>query len=188
MCKKWIFLVIVLIGSRAIAQEKILTREMKDVNRIIRSASSSEGNYLFLADMSTSDSSIVRHTAKFKIDRLKFDTTNNEVDSTVIHSAEAKAISTEGELKKYFSEAYIAQMKTNFGLKSNAELVNYFNTHKSVDDYSLYYSTIEIKMALGHVFLDKNVKEGEVYVYIITRIDDNKTQDLWGVPIVKSKF
>jgi fibronectin type 3 domain-containing protein len=183
--KKLILSIIVfLICFTVFSQQK----DYRDAQRTIKAVSSKDGNYLYLIDPSTVDSSIIKHTSKFKIERLKFDTVASDVDSTLVQAGEARAVSSESELKKFFSEASISQMKLNFGLKSNAELVNYFKTRQSIQDYSLYYSTVEIKLALGHVFVDKNIKDGEVYVYLITRIDNDKSEELWGAPIVKSKF
>ncbi|MFY8129277.1 MAG: fibronectin type III domain-containing protein [Chitinophagaceae bacterium] len=170
---------------------KIVVAQQDSLNKpIINSITSASGNYIYMYDIELyiQDTLLIQNTDYFVIERVAYTSGDEPSKDGAKKVATLKSIQSFKELRNFYSNEYIEDFKKNYKLKNNDDLVNYFKTKAHPKDYSLYYKFIETKMALGHVFLDKDVKEGEKYVYFITRVDKNKTQKLWGKCAVDSKI
>lgn len=153
--------------------------------RSIRTMTSQEGNYLFLINAKNIAS---YDTAAFYIvEKLLIDKTQQNPDTVFKAVGTIAPVKTAKELEKYFSETSIKEMILNLRLPSREALVKKFLTKTPVQDFSLYYNFIETKMALGEVFLDANVKQGETFIYRIIRQDKKGLKTDWSYSIVQSK-
>jgi uncharacterized protein len=159
--------------------------------KYLSTATSSKGNYIYLLtekDLLGKDSLIMKSTDYFIIERMPYnDIEGATTKPTLKKIGEAKLTSSVKELNQYYSAEQINQFKEAFQLKRDEDVVNYFTTHFSLQDYFIAYNLVETKLALGHVYLDTDVKEGEVFYYHITRVDKNKTTEDWGYSIAQSK-
>lgn len=185
--KKQIILLVFVVGSLT-----VLAQSPKPaIKRIIRSATSPNGNYIYLCGYDhflNQDSALIGTTDYFLVERLLIPQNQDSLTNTNYKKVGiAKAIQNINELKEHYTDEYIENFKNVFKLKNNNQVVAYFNKHYKPKDFFLFYQTIETKMALGQVYLDKDVKPGEVYQYIVTRVDKNKKQEVWGYCVVESK-
>lgn len=158
--------------------------------KLLSNATSHHGNYIYLYSVKelTEDSVALRQTDHFIIERTKFDSANLEkVGVGKKKIGEARCANSIEELIKYYSLSEIEDIKKLYSFSTNDELVNYFNTHTRPKDYPIIYSKIETKLALGQVFLDSDVKKGDIYFYIVIRVKKDKTQEAWGFSLVQSK-
>jgi hypothetical protein len=156
----------------------------------LRSASSPRGNYIYFFDekeLAGKDSALLKATAYFTIERIAYkDMESNATKSPVKSLGRAAPSTTVRELGRYLSADQITSFRQAFGLSSNDAVAEYFKTNRLPDKYPIAYNMVETKQALGHVFLDNDIKQGEVYVYTVTRVgaDNNKTE--WGYAITQS--
>lgn len=182
-----ICIAILLIGTQLAskAQENALAE------KYLSGAASPRGNYVYLmndAGMSGDNADLYKSTDYFIIERVPYEAIREDAKKVSVKKlAELRPVSSLRELQKLFSAKDIQQMKTLYGLKSDNDLLNYFKTHSKPNDYPFAYSFIETRQALGHVFLDEDVKEGQVYVYDVTRVTKQKTKESWGYTIIQSK-
>ena len=153
--------------------------------RLIRTMTSSEGNYLFLINFK--NIAPYDTAAFFIVEKLLIDETNPNIDTVFKAVGTIAPVKNEKELEKYFSEKAIKEMVFNLGLPSRDALLKRFLTKSPVPDFSLYYNFIETKMALGEVFFDANVKPGETFIYKIVRQDKKGLKTDWSYNIVHSK-
>lgn len=159
--------------------------------RYIPSISSPNGNYIYMYDLLSdmlTDSIKIANTDYFIIERrtvLKDGVDSNQTDIKKIGLA--RVIQTNSELNKLFSADDIATMKAAFNVKSNADLVNFFKTKTDPRYYGFNYLSNTVKIAMGHMYIDKEAKEGEKYMYVLTRVDKNKTEEAWGYTFVETK-
>jgi hypothetical protein len=184
--KKYLIIISIFLINRVPAQ--VDTNSFK----LISSATSPFGNYIYLCNEQQfygTDSNLIPSTDYFIVERTLYTPdADKSITPKVNKIGIVKCIQNIKDLKNYYSDEYIENFKKVFKLSSTKDVINYFNNHYQPRDYFLYYQFIETKMALGHVFLDKDVKEGEKYMYIITRVGKDKSQKQWGLSIVDSKI
>lgn len=130
------------------------------------------------------DSIAYAATDYFEITRRVYDNKNVQEFKKI---GIVRPIQTEKELNAIYTKEEISTFKKVFKLNSNNDLVKYFKQNKSPNAFSLGYFLLKTKLAMGHIFLDKDVKEGEVYEYRIERITINNSKEVWGSCIVNSK-
>ncbi len=159
--------------------------------RYIPSISSPNGNYIYmydlLSDMMT-DSTKLASTDYFVIERrtvLQDGADSNQSDNKKIGMA--RVVQSNGDLNKLFSADDIVTMKSAFNVRSNADLLNFFKTKSDPRYYGFNYLSNAVKIAMGHMYIDKEAKEGEKYIYVLTRVDKNKTEEPWGYTFVETK-
>ena len=152
--------------------------------RLIRTASSPAGNYLYL--LGTNDSSSSRLNGEFIIEKIVFDPTKGLTDTIFRPVGTARPVASEKELRKYFSEKDIDEMVKNLSLSSRSELVNSFRTPSPFRVFGLYYTAIETRMALGEVYFDDKVKKGEIAIYKVW-VNINGSKQPWGVTVMESR-
>ncbi|MGI9137952.1 MAG: hypothetical protein ACR2IM_02835 [Sediminibacterium sp.] len=70
-------------------------------------------------------------------------------------------------------------------MATDKDVVNYFKTKRSFSDYGIWFNLIETRMSLGLVYLDKDVKVGNKYLYFITRVLKNGQVESVGISMVK---
>jgi hypothetical protein len=160
--------------------------------RKINHITSPAGNYLYLCNLDqflTKDSNLINATSYFIVERTMYDNaTRQYLENSKKVVGTARMIQTKNDLKNYLTNDFVEGFKKAFNVKNENELVNYFQKHNHPRYFSLMYMFIETKMAMGHVFFDKDVKQGEVYRYTVTRVDNNKAQEFWGNCVVESKI
>jgi len=165
------------------------------VPRVLKVASSKQGNYIYLAgreEIVGSDTAFMRSTDHFIIKRMPYVMSS---DSIKVKAAlknlktigNAKRVTTEQQLKAIFSDTDIGELKTSFKKKSTQEVVDFLTGHVKAIDYGLAYGIIEMKIAMGHVYFDADVKEGEVVYYHVTRVDKNNVEHPWGFALAQGK-
>ncbi len=140
--------------------------------KFIQTAASPKGNYIFLLssnDLKGPDSVLANTTASFTIERMEY-AEGNRLQNTK-KTMQATGVSKASDLDMYFTQAEIEELLKLFGLKTNAELATYFSQHRQMSSYPMLYDKIELRQALGHVYLDANVDSGKVYNYKVTRND-----------------
>ncbi|MES2809399.1 MAG: fibronectin type III domain-containing protein, partial [Bacteroidota bacterium] len=160
--------------------------------KLLSTITSPAGNYIYLLGpdvLSGPDSLIMKRTDRFIIERVDYDSVKNSAksESSMREVGTAKTVSSIKELRSFISASDIEDMKSNFKLKTDQDLVDFFQSRYGAGRYSLYYKAIEVRMAMGHVFFDKDVQPGETVLYRITRVDKDKSKQLWGNAIVQSK-
>jgi fibronectin type 3 domain-containing protein len=155
----------------------------------IPAASSAQGNYIYLLQTEAYAKSpdILKHTEGFLIERVPFDTLNRSRDTGFSKAGEARPVGSVKELRRLFPEPQRAEMIKAFGLSDDDALVTYFQQHREVADYSLYYTAIETRVAAGHVYFDADVKPGRILFYRVTRLDKDGSRELWGYSIIRSR-
>ncbi|MEA5402936.1 hypothetical protein VB776_08425 [Arcicella sp. DC2W] len=163
--------------------------------RVLKVASSKAGNYIYLAgrdEVVGKDTTLMKATDYFIIKRMPFVLVT---DSTKAKAAlknfktigKAEKASTDKDLKQLFNESDLADVKKYLGTKTNKELLDFVDKHISANDYGFLYSIIETRMMLGQVYLDTDVRDGEVMYYQVIRVDKNKKEFPWGVAVAQSK-
>ncbi|HPH86758.1 MAG TPA: hypothetical protein PLC48_14925, partial [Ferruginibacter sp.] len=158
-------------------------------NRLLKSVSSPRGNYIYLFDkdeLGGKDSSKVAATDYFIIEKLRYEFTEGTKKSAYTKAGEARRVGTYKELQGYFSKSQVSEIKKLFGLKNDQEVVRYFNTHHFDREFPIIYDLIETRQALGQVFLDKDVKPGEVYMYKVSRVSKTNQNESWGFAVRQS--
>lgn len=159
--------------------------------RYIPSVSSPNGNYIYMYDLLSdmiSDSTKLATTDYFIIERrtvLQDGADSNQSDNKKIGLA--RVVQSNGELNKLFSADDIVTLKSAFNVKSNADILNFFKTKTDPRYYGFNYLSNTVKIAMGHMYIDKEAKEGEKYIYILTRVDKSKAEEPWGYTFVETK-
>ena len=100
---------------------------------------------------------------------------------------EARTPNSARELGRLLSDEGIKALKKAYKLKPDEEIINFIKLHPNPKDYVFFYGQIETRMALKHVFLDKDIKEGEAYLYYIYAVDKQNNQKLWGRAVAFGK-
>lgn len=183
------YIYITLIALFALCQTKAQT--LKDAGRRLPTATSSAGNYIYLLggeDLLTKDSTSLQNIDYFIIERTAYDAQNvGKSEKLFKKIGTAQTVSSEKELRRLLPQSGIDAMKKYYKLATDKDVVTYFQTHQTIASYFLFYNIIEIRLALGHVFLDKDVNKDDLVIYKVTRVDKDKTQRPWGYSIVQSK-
>ncbi len=166
----------------------------KNKDNILLPASSPMGNFVYLFNGNDlQDSALLANTDYFEIKRTKltggFDSAGLQVmEKTLTVVGNARKCATIKELKSFYTEKLIYSMKRVFKLKTDEALFTHFKKFDQPLNFFTFYFLIETRLALGHVFLDKDVKEGEAYLYYVYRIDKNKKRTFWGKTAIWSKI
>ncbi|HEX8462377.1 MAG TPA: fibronectin type III domain-containing protein [Segetibacter sp.] len=155
-------------------------------DKLLRAANSPKGNYIYLYNQ-IEQQGIAGTTDYFVIERMKYDSTKvNAAPSALKAIGEARKVQSLAELKQYYSQKDIEEIKAFLSMSSDEEVLNYFVTHQDLKDFPVLYESVETRQALGEVFLDKNVVAGEVYFYRLTRVLKNKSKEPWGYSVAQS--
>lgn len=185
-----IYVYIIAIGLMGLCH-RLSAQALQGEERQLKTATSAAGNYIYLAgqdELFTKDSVILNNIDHFIIQKMDYAAGNANKDPSAFKKVGiAKPVSSEKELQTYFDAASIDQMKRYFKLNTNQDLINYFQIHHSAQAYSLFYQVIETRMAAGQVFLDREVTPDELVIYVVTRVDKDKSQHPWGYAVVQSK-
>lgn len=156
--------------------------------RFLHAVGSEKGNYVYLYTSSPSDSAATATTHHFVVERMPYDSVSGKgVESKVQATFNAAPVASVKELNALMPPAFKEEFKTVFKLGSDEQLVAHFNQHKKNTQYSLYYSAMETKRAVGHVLVDEDARKGETVYYRVTRVDAGGQKQLWGYAVVKSK-
>lgn len=165
-----------------------LIKQEKLARKFIPAFPSPEGNYIFINDDLSEDSLKLANTAYFAIERININEYNPEsvkkdiLDPKEILQLESlQTVQNVDELKSIFSDDMIEGFMRSKHLKTNKELIEYFKSKRSFKDYGFWYNLIETRRALGLVYLDKNIKIGDKYMYFITRVMKNNTIESEGI-------
>lgn len=172
------------IGNAQFAKD--LLKQGKFESKYIPSFQSPDGNYLYINDNLATDSVKLAKTAFFSIERI--DISKYSEDSLkkmnfnpneLLPIGRLQPVQDIDALRDICSAVYIEAFKKDKGLKTDKEIVSYFQTHRSFNDYGFWYNLIETRMALGLVYLDNKCNTGSKYVYLITRVyKDGKVESL----------
>ncbi len=171
----------------------VMGQDKKDDN-ILLPASSSLGNFIYLYNGDDlQDSLLLANTDYFEILRTKltgnFDSTSlKDMESKLYFVGQARRSKSVKEFKNFLPDKLINAMKISLKVNSDEAFVKRLNTLIRPIDFFMFYFFIETRLALGHVFLDKDVKEGEAYLYYVYKIDKNKKRTFWGKTAIWSKI
>ena len=161
--------------------------------RALPTATSHFGNYIYLVDKNDLDDSANYAALNYFI--IKRATINAALDSSYSNTlekelkvvGEARTPKNARELRGVLSDDGIKAFKEAFKLKTDDEIISFIKLHPNPKDYIFFYSQIETRIALRHVFLDKDVKEGVAYLYYIYSVDKQNNQKLWGRAVALGK-
>lgn len=143
-------------------------------------------------DTIQSNPELTKNTSHFIVQRVVYDssifniTNLKSLKGKLKNLGKLKPISSEKELKKVFPNFTKKSMTEELGIKDSIDLWEYLGAGESIDYYGLPYILTEFQMALGHVFLDENIKAGETYLYLVSRVEKNGNKHNWGRAIVQS--
>lgn len=157
--------------------------------RLVVTAISPKGNYIYLYSVvePAMKNAAALETDYFIISRSLFDSAQStQSESDMKQIGESKRLSSVKELKQFFPTDQLAQLKNLQHLKNDEQLAAYFKTHANAEDYGFAYLLVEIRQALGEVFLDDNVKAGELYRYAITRVTKSGEKQNWGYNVTRA--
>ena len=151
--------------------------------KIMPTKSSKSGNYIILVNY-LEDSVAFKKIDHFIIKRAhitSFFDTNQLVDieKQMKEVGVAKTPQNVKELKGILTNDEIKGFKSVFKLKSDEELLEFIKYHPNQLSYFILYYLMDTKILLRHVFLDKDVKEGEAYLYYVYSVDKQNHQELW---------
>lgn len=151
--------------------------------RILPAINGPAGNYIYVVGYGDllDNPSILDDTKEFVIERITKktpDEATKESDAKKIGTL--KRISKYKDLKKYYSEEKLEEIKSQFGNLTEDELTSLYLNFKSVEDLPFLYNLIETKQALGMVFLDTEITKGYYYIYNIIRVSTNGEKEYWG--------
>jgi len=163
--------------------------------RVLKVASSKMGNYIYLAgeqEIAGKDTMVLKTTDHFIIKRMPFVllTDSTKVKATLKNMKTigiAKKATTEKELKELYSESDLADVRKFLAKNTNKEVLDFVANHIKAANYGFLYTVTETRRMLGHVYLDTDVKEGEMVYYQVIRVDQNKVEHPWGMALAQSK-
>ena len=154
--------------------------------KIVPSINGPAGNYLYIVSLDDLSERRVSKTDVFLIERIEKETATEETsESSAVKIGECTQVNTYKELKTYFSSEDLAELKEMWGDISDNEVLSKFTEYESLDSIAFIYPYIETRRALGHVYLDDNVKTGYYYIYKITKIAADGEETLWGYSYTK---
>ncbi len=174
------------IGNAQFAKD--ILKQGKFESKYIPSFQSLDGNYLYVNDNLATDSIKLSKTAFFSIERI--DISKYSEDSLkkmnfnpneLLPIGRLQPVQDIDALKDICSAVYIESFKKDKGLKTDKEIVSYFQTHRSFNDYGFWYNLIETRMALGLVYLDKKINTGSKYIYFISRVYKDGKVESFGM-------
>lgn len=151
---------------------------------------SQKGNYLMLYQRISDknvDSLLYISTASFIIERRVFDPSNPNTNSKYKRIGTAQCVQSLAELKTFFTTSQIEDLRKNYKLATDKDVLDFMQQHHYPKDFGPFYISLEFQQALGHIYIDKDIKEGAFYEYKIIRVDKNKTEHFWSSAIVESK-
>lgn len=157
-------------------------------NRLLPASTSANGNFLHLfVRTDTSTNAAQQDIAYYVVKRIPF-TIQNLVskESSAKIVGVVKPVQTVSELKQYFTFEDIKILKAAYQLKTESDIVKYFNQHRQPEDYLAFYGSLNTQLALGHVFVDKDAQKGVAYTYFIKAVTSNKTERLVGYSFIET--
>jgi len=164
----------------------LLTSAQEDSKTIIPSINGPAGNYLYIVSLDDINEGRFLPTDKFVIKRIEKQTADQATKASDAKKiGECKSITKYSELKDYFSEEDLTELKEQYGNINNAELLTKFTDYGSLDSIAFIYGFVETRQALGHIFLDKKVKDGHHYIYEITKVSAQGEESPWGYSYTK---
>ncbi len=159
-------------------------------DNLLASVSSPTGNYIYLSSEKEviNNESTFKNTDYFIIERAVYNPAKKaEEQSDFKKIGESRPVQSVNQLKDYFTSKEIADIKKSFKLKNDDNLLKVFNSFRGWEKYDFLYSiSPRFRVPKGVVFIDKDAKGKEVYVYKVTRVDKNTGNQLWGQTIVES--
>jgi hypothetical protein len=139
----------------------------KDLNLTAFNQTMSKTAYFKVVRSTQSFGNIIPPTEVGKIERLK--------------KAKDLAKALGPELMKDFRQ--VARTKTD------QEVENFLKTEFNYDSLGIYLETnIKFLAILGHGLLDKTALKDSIYLYEVTRIDQDGSQEYWGKGMIHSKM
>ncbi len=163
--------------------------------RVLKVASSKMGNYIYLAGREQivgNDTTFMQSTDHFIIQRMPFVMSGDSIKvKAALKNMKtvgiAKRVTTAQQLKALFSETDLSELRVALRKKTDKELVDFLASHINASDYGLLYSITEMRIAMGHIYFDPDVKEGEVVYYQVIRVGKDKVEHPWGVALAQGK-
>lgn len=153
---------------------------------ILPTASSKSGNYIHLVlPTDFADTGAFAKIEYFIIKRARitnaFDTSSAfDIEKQLKDVGVARLPKNGKDLRAILSGDEIQDFKKAFMLKTDDELIGFINKHLDPKVYFFFYHKIETKILLRHVFFDKDVKQGDAYIYYVYTVDKQNHQQLWG--------
>ena len=160
---------------------------------LMLTASSKLGNYIYMVNKNDLDDSLAFSSIDHFV--IKRATLFNILDSVTLPMTEkqlkvvgiAKKPSTTRELKNLLPPWCMKAFAISLKLKTDEDILRYVQLHSFPEQYGLLYPIIESRMAIAHVYLDKDAKEGEGYLYYVYSVNKQGNQLLWGKTISMGK-
>ncbi len=165
-----------------------LIKQNKFELKWLPSFSSPDGIYVYINDPFLDDSIKTSKTSFFAIERINM--TEHNKDSIKKLSINANEFVPIGKLeivqsievlKMIFTDEGIASFKQDKLIKTDKDLIKYFNTKSQFLDYGMWFNLIETRRALGRVYLDNTVKNGNKFLYFITRVFKDGSYESMGL-------
>ncbi len=175
--------VLLFAGNTAVQAQGEKGGAAEDALPWLRTASSPKGNYLYFYGTETgaADSNTYKATDYFIVERTTYDTSKQGTKMPALRTiGEARAATTMRQLNTYFSGEELAQLVQVTGVAGPEALPAFIDVHRNPRPYFVGYSTLRMKLALGHMFLDESAKPGTLYYYQVTRVGKDGSRKLWG--------
>jgi hypothetical protein len=156
-------------------------------SQVVASIGAPAGNYIYLLQGDNLPAYSAAETDHFIISRASYDPTASQSPvSAASKIGEYGPVGTVKEMKRIFTSEQVADLRKLYKQSSDAEMAAFFKRHAEPADYGPGYGLIEIRRAMGEVFLDKDVKDSQVYVYTIERVTRAGISQPWGHTVVQA--
>ncbi len=164
-----VFLLAIVLQS--FAQEEMPAPPSEEYKHVIKAINGPDGNYLYL--YRTDQIGEIKPTDVFEIERrIAGEQTSKQIGTH-------QRVQTYTDFKQFYSDEDLLEMQKNLD-GSEEDLLNKFTSFSTPEDLFVYYGFIETKQALGMVFHDKNVVDGTLYFYKITKQSLGAQPEVWG--------
>ncbi|MES2629845.1 MAG: hypothetical protein V4616_12840 [Bacteroidota bacterium] len=157
-------------------------------NRQIEAVAGPAGVYIYMnvtAEGEKPDTIQLAITDHYLVERAVYDSISRKTGEykTV---GKSRPVQNSKELRSFFSDKDIAELRNVFDLANEEELVTFFNTRRNPDAFGPYYLLMATKLATGNIYLDNTAKPGTTYSYRVTRVNKDATTAAGGTAIVKA--
>lgn len=157
----------------------------------LAAVSAPKGNYIYLCnekELALQNPALLNSTAYFSIERTLYNPALSMEGQTGFKKiGESRPIQTLKELSEFFTSSEIESLRTSFMLTSDDSLLRIFNSFQGWEKYDFFYTVSpRFRAAKGDIFIDKDAKEKETYVYKVNRMDKNGVSTPWGQTIVET--
>ncbi len=122
------------------------------------------GNYVQLVQ---EDLPAVPAEGVYVIERATVDADQQLAELSYRRVGEMRAPRSAADLRQHLTEAQLKEFAEMLQLTDVDALVDWIRTHRAPADYGLFYELSEVRQAVGHLWLDDDVKFGQVYAYQI---------------------